>query len=334
MAKQYKVFGAELSPYSVKIRSYFRYKKIPHKWVVRNPASEDEYKKYAKIPIIPLVVTPEEESLQDSTPIIEAIENRVAAPTIHPNDAVCKFLSTLIEEFGDEWGNKWFFHLRWARDEDCLSAGGRVAALNAPGVDEATRITIRDQIIAHMKGRVFFVGSNEKTAPLIEQSFSDGIQLLENHFSNRAYLFGGKPCLADFGLWGQLYCAWTDPTGGALIESSAPNLLDWIHRMLWPTDEAELEEWESLAPTLMPFIKGQIGDLFAPWTVANTAAMMAGEEEFSVQLKGQTYTQKPQKYHVKSLQVLREKYAEVSGNTKLAAVLQEAGSLAAVQPQE
>ena len=26
----YRIFGIELSPYSVKVRSYFRYKRIPH----------------------------------------------------------------------------------------------------------------------------------------------------------------------------------------------------------------------------------------------------------------------------------------------------------------
>lgn len=331
MTDQFKIFGSELSPFSVKIRSYFRYKQIPHQWIVRNPASEEEYQKYAKIPIIPLVVTPEEESLQDSTPIIEAIEQRFLDPVIHPEDPVCRFVSTLIEEFGDEWGNKWFFHLRWARAEDCTSAGGRIAALNAPDADDATRATICDQIVEHMKGRVFFVGSNEQTAPQIEQSFKDGIKLLDAHFSKHPYLFGGKPAFGDFGLWGQLYCAWTDPTGGALIEATTPNLLDWIHRMLWPTVNGDYENWDALAPTLMPFVKDQIGDLFAPWTVANTLAMAAGEEEFSVALKGQRFTQKPQKYHAKSLAVLREKYATVSGNADLDGVLEAAGCLTAVQ---
>jgi hypothetical protein len=81
----------------------------------------------------------------------------------------------------------------------------------------------------------------------------------------------------------------------------------------------------------MPFAKDQIGDLFAPWTVANTLAMAAGEEEFSVALKGQRFTQKPQKYHAKSLAVLREKYATVSGNADLDGVLEAAGCLTAVQ---
>ena len=76
MADKYRIIGAEMSPYSVKVRSYFRYKAIPHQWVLRNAASQAEFEKYAKMPIIPLVVTPEGSGIQDSTPIIERLEDR------------------------------------------------------------------------------------------------------------------------------------------------------------------------------------------------------------------------------------------------------------------
>ncbi len=65
MADGYRIFGAEMSPYSVKVRSYFRYKAIPHQWILRNAGSQAEYEKYAKMPIIPLVVTPEGVGIQD-----------------------------------------------------------------------------------------------------------------------------------------------------------------------------------------------------------------------------------------------------------------------------
>jgi hypothetical protein len=71
MPSDYRIYGVELSPYSVKVRSYFRYKQIPHQWIVRNVDTMADYQKYAKIPIIPLVVTPDEKGLQDSTPILE-----------------------------------------------------------------------------------------------------------------------------------------------------------------------------------------------------------------------------------------------------------------------
>ena len=331
MSDIYRIYGVELSPFSVKIRSFFRYKQIPHQWIVRNADTMADYQKYAKIPIIPLVVTPDEKGLQDSTPIMDSMEELFPDRSTHPSDPVANFVSLLLEEFGDEWGNKWMFHLRWAREEDRLSAAGRIASTMAPKGNEEARIAIRGQIIERMMGRVYFVGSNEVTAPQIEQSFLDAIAQLDTHLAERPYLFGGRPAFGDFGLWGQIYNAWTDPTAAAWIEASAPNVLDWIHRMLNPRAEGEFESWASLAPTLEPFLAEQVGALFCPWTVANAAAMASGEEEFSVELNGKTFTQQPQKYHAKSLIVIRDKYVNAPGKAEVDPVLERTGCLAAMQ---
>ncbi len=331
MSDEYLIYGVELSPYSVKVRSYFRYKGIPHRWIVRNASTMADYQKYAKIPIIPLVVTPDEEGVQDSTPILELADRIAPDPSTHPEDPVAGFVSVLLEEFGDEWGNKWMFHLRWARPEDQLSAAGRIAATMAPPGNEEARLAVREQIIERMIGRTWFVGSNEQTAPQIESGFREALELLEAHLSSRPYLFGGRPSFGDFGLWGQIYNAWTDPTAAAWIESSAPAVLDWIHRMLRPEALGEFESWSGVESTLAPFLAGPVGACFAPWTMANAEAIGSGEEEFSVELASGTWTQKPQKYHAKSLAALREKFAAVHEKGELIAVLEAAGCIEMVE---
>ena len=164
MSDLYRVFGSENSPYSVKTRSYFRYKQIPHEWIVRNQETTAEYKKYARLPIVPAVATPEDQGLQDSTPIIEAMESQFGEPSIHPSDPTLQFLSELIEEFADEWGNKWMFHFRWAREVDQRSAAERLVADMLVGASEEQLRTMADQIRERMIGRVGVVGSNETTA--------------------------------------------------------------------------------------------------------------------------------------------------------------------------
>jgi len=331
MSDVYRIYGVELSPFSVKIRSYFRYKQIPHRWIVRDSETMADYQKYAKIPIIPLVVTPDETGLQDSTPIMEQMDGLFPEPSIHPSDPVGAFVSLLLEEFGDEWGNKWMFHLRWAREEDQLSAAGRIAATMAPKGNEEARIAVRAKVIERMADRVWFVGSNEVTAPQIESGFRGALAQLDDHLATRPYLFGGRPAYGDFGLWGQIYNAWTDPTGGAWIESASPNVLDWLHRMTNPTAEGDFESWSRLEATLAPFLSDQVGALFCPWTEANAAAMASGSEEFTVELASGTWTQKPQKYHAKSLAEIREKYAAVADKSALDSVLEAAGCLATLQ---
>jgi len=72
---------------------------------VRNSAERmQEHQKYAKLPLVPTLVTPEGKGLQDSTPIIEQLEVQFPERSIYPSCAVGKFMSQLLEEFGDEWG--------------------------------------------------------------------------------------------------------------------------------------------------------------------------------------------------------------------------------------
>jgi glutathione S-transferase len=331
VAEGYRIIGAEMSPYSVKIRSYFRYKAIPHQWLLRNAASQAEYDKYARMPIIPLVITPEGTGIQDSTPIIDAMEKLHPEPSIHPDDTTASFISALIEEFGDEWGNKWMFHYRWARDVDQRASAGRIARMRGPAASEEKHEAFAAQVRVRMVDRVWFVGSNEMTAPQIENGFVEMLGLLDSHLAHRPYLFGGRPGFGDFGLWGQFYELWTDPTAGALIEGNTPHVLDWVHRMLWPRAEGAFESWTELAPTLMPILVRQVGKQFWPWTLANETALKEAKEEFSVTLGDKVWTQKPQKYHARSLGMLRAKYAEVADKSSLDMVLAAAGCLAGLR---
>ncbi|MGI9591544.1 MAG: glutathione S-transferase family protein [Myxococcota bacterium] len=326
MSDVHRIFGAEVSPYSVKVRSYFRYKQIPHEWIVRGAAQMEEFKKYAKLPLIPVVVSPADEGSQDSTPIIEKIEAEHPEPSIHPDDPVAAFVSVLIEEFGDEWGNKWMFHYRWAREADQDSAAERIARTMMPDLAEEPLAGMVAQLKERMVGRVWFVGSSPQTAPQIEESFERAMPCLESHLADRKYLFGDRPAFGDFGLWGQLYNAWTDPTAGAIIKRH-PNLAAWIKRMLEPKTEGAFEPWSALAPTLEPFLEQFVGALFLPWSAANAAAIAAGDEEFTVELEGRVYTQKPQKYHARSLAALRARYVALADRAAVDAALEKSGCL-------
>ncbi len=321
----YRIFGSEMSPYSVKVRSYFRYKDIPHTWIARNAANDEDYKRYARVPIVPTVATPDDEGMQDSTPIIETIEARFPAPSIHPDDPTLAFLSALIEEFGDEWGNKLMFHHRWYASVDQLASAQTLARLALPTADAAAIAERSQMVLSRMTGRGHFVGSSDATAPLISDYYAELLDLLELHLAGRRYLFGARPAFGDFGLSAQLYEASVDPTCGSVMRGRAPGVLAWCHRMLEPRDDGAFETWAQLRPTLSPVL-AYIARYFLPWAEANAKALAAGETEFAVLLAGRAYVQPPQKYHAKSLAVLREKYAQAR-SPALDAILAEAGCL-------
>ena len=330
MTTTYRIFGSELSPYSVKVRSYFRYKGIPHEWVARSrePA---EFKKYARLPLVPLVVTPELEGIQDSTPIIEKMERLFPEPSIYPQDSALRFLSALIEEYADEWGNKHMFHYRWWYEADQLSAAERIAEGSLP--ENATQEQIGEtakRVRERMVPRLSFVGSSATTKDQIESSLARLLEIVETHLDGRYYLLGGRPALADFGLWAQLYECSTDPTVGAILRKTSPRTMTWIELMAKPHNRGDFESWDSLSATLDPLFSEEIAGLFLPWSRANAAALEAGEKSFTVELEGKAFSQGTQKYHARSLAAIRAKYAAVEDRERLDPILDQAGCLTAV----
>jgi glutathione S-transferase len=325
MTAPYRVFGSELSPYSVKVRSYFRWKGLPHEWILRGMSNMEEFRRFAKLPLIPLVVTPEGEGLQDSTPIIEEMERRHPTPPLAPVDPTLAFVAALLEEYGDEWGNKPMFHYRWTYEADQHSAAKRIALDNAPDLDADTLATVAAQIRERMVPRLSFVGSSPETLPMIEKSFRRQADLLDVHLAARPYLLGARPSLGDLGVWCQLYQCWTDPTPGAILRARHPHVVRWIGRMLTPATAGELEPWDRLAPTLAPLLREEVAGLFLPWSAANARALAAGEKSFEVTLDGRPFRQETQKYHAKSLAALKAKWAAARGHAPLATVMAETG---------
>ncbi|MCG8592587.1 MAG: glutathione S-transferase family protein [Proteobacteria bacterium] len=320
----YRLFGSELSPYSVKVRSYLRYKDIPHEWVVRSQNNMAEFQQHAKLPLIPLLLTPDGASLQDSTPILEHLEAEFPEPSIHPDDPTLEFVSALLEEYGDEWGNKPMFHYRWTYEEDQRSCASRIAAENLPDAEANVLDQVAQGIVQRMVPRLSFVGSSEATRDGIEASFKRQIGALERHLAHRPYLFGERPAFADFGVFAQIYEASTDPTPGHFIEAHTPSVLTWCRRMLDPTCDGPFESWDTLGDTLAPLLHEEVGRTFLPWSAANAKALAAGEESFSVELHGKPFSQQAQKYHAKSLQALKARYAAVADKGSLDPILDAA----------
>ena len=274
MAEGYRIIGAEMSPYSVKVRSYFRYKAIPHQWILRNAASQAEFEQHAKMPIIPLVITPDGTGIQDSTPVIDAMEKLHPQPSIHPDDPVTNFISALIEEFGDEWGNKWMFHYRWARDVDQISSAGRIARMRAPDASEEKHEALSAQVRARMVDRVWFVGSNEITAPQIEAGFY--------RHARPAGQPSGEPALSV-----------RRPARIRRFCSLGPDLRDVDRSDRGRPDRRRRTACAGLGAShavaegrrrvsrpgprwrrrLMPILSRQVGGQFMPWTLANETAL-------------------------------------------------------------
>jgi len=322
MTAPFRLYGAELSPYSVKVRWYLTFKNADFQWLPRSNARQEEFARYAKLPLIPLLVDADERVLQDSTPIIETLERELDGQSIVPDDAAVAFLAALIEDYADEWLNKAMFHYRWSYPADQDSAASRIATMIFDG--ETPPEGTLDNVRTRMIGRLHYVGSSPETAPLIEASFARVIAILDRILGKRPYLLGGRPSIADFGMAGQLAQLASDPTPGAMIRAQAPNVSAWLARMQEPRVEGDFASLADLKDDVAELLSAEIAGVYLPWMAANAAAVSHNASGVSLELGGAPFTQKPQRYAAKALAELRRKRAAVADET-LAALLGATG---------
>ncbi len=306
-----QLFGMEVSPYAVKVRALLRYKGIAHQWLPRSRRNESAFRARAKLPIIPLIVFSDDEAMQDSTPILDTLEQRFPQQPITLNDPVLNWLSRALEESADEWTVKAMFHYRWHYEADRTNAGLRIARASVDlGTDPAP---FAGMISAHLMTRLPAIGCTTANQSVLEDYLHQSASLLDAHLQKRAYLFGGQPSYADLGLASMYYQLLSDPTPRALLQPYTA-LQDWALRCLSPTDQGGCESLDTLMPTLAPILKHELELHYLPWANANTQAFNAGQDDFSITL-GDTqfsFSQSTQKYSAKSFAQLQPYWQQLS----------------------
>lgn len=320
-ANEYGLVGRPESGYSMKVRSAMRYKQVPYQWLDRFMHNK-LYKAHAKVQLIPLLFLPDGTSMQDSTPILEHLESTFPEPSMHPKSPALRFLSELLEEYGDEWGNKLMFHYRWGypadqRHRSKTLAEGTVGGLTLPFLGKLLRPIVAPLIVKRMVPRMAFTGSNENNKPILVESFANLVEMLEAHLKLRSYLFGERPSFGDFGLWGQVYQAYLDPSCRAILEDRGPSVVVWIERMLDPGQLGGFETLSSLEPTLAPIFAREVGPRFLAWDTANARAWANGEPQTELSMEGRRYYQKTFKYPAHTLGILMGKFSQVSSDEEL-----------------
>lgn len=332
MSDAYRIMGQNGSPYSMKMRAILRYRRIHHIWIQQTPGNDPETAN-VKPRLIPMMKFPQDGVWRvDSTPMAYELEELETARSILPADPVQRFLSDLIEDMADEWLTKAMFHYRWHYADDREYAAFWIACDNTPSGEDAAekRRQFADWIRDRQVGRMALVGCTEANKPVIEESFHRLLHALETRLGYRSFLFGGRPSLGDFGLFGQLRTLSDDPTGRATIRREAPTVLHWIRHV---DDLSGLEgEWMDAGAPLPEAVTGLLrlcGEAYLPFLAANLQGIEDGAEEIRLEIFGKPWTQAPFRYQAKCHTRLKSLLARLSpeDRARLDPVLEETGCL-------
>jgi len=254
----YTLYGAEFSLYSGKIRSYMRYKRLDYEEVF---SSIGIYKKIivpkTGVKFIPVVKTPQGDYLQDTSVIIDQIEQDAPQRSVIPAGNKQQLVALLLELYGDEWLLLPAMHYRWNYNNFpfVYQEFGRIVAPKMPAF---IRGFIGKPIGAPFKKIVPKLGITSKTIAAIEQWYEkEFLADLEQHFSQHDFLLGSRPCIGDYGFFGPLYAhLYRDPYPGQLMKKIAPNVAAWVERMQDASQvEGKFLADDKIPATLLPILK-------------------------------------------------------------------------------
>lgn len=328
MTQVQKLYGSPGSPYTRKMLAYMRYRHIPYQVMYQDPSVKGDMPA-PKVRLLPTFYFEDGkggyDAVTDSTPLIRRFESEYEGRAAVPSDPAIAFLDYVLEDFGDEWLTKAMFHYRWAFAADIDKAkavlprwGGGVS-ISTEQADQLGEIFGERQI-----SRLWVVGSNDVTGPVIEESYSRILKAMDDHLGRFPYLMGHRPGASDFAFYAQLtQLALFDPTSMAATLKESPRVFAWVHVI---DDLSGLEvtegDWisrEDAATSLAPLLE-ELGRTYVPVMLANAAAVTAGAEKVECEVEDKPWVQKPFPYQAKCVGWVRDELNALSDDDRAAAL--------------
>jgi glutathione S-transferase len=262
------------------------------------------------------------------------LEARHSQRSIVPERESDAFLAYLIEDLADEWITKPMYAFRWAHPEHSGWTGRLIAYDQTFGGGLESIERIGGSFEERQVGRNALVGCTPENLPMIEHIGNTVLDLLESHLVDEPFLFGSRPSLGDFGLFGQLSQFVIDYAAIEPCRDRAPYTMRWIHHVhdlsghegIWRAEGVPL-------PKAVHQLLQLAGDAYLPFLLANEAALLVGRDELRISAHGLEYIQAPFKYQARCLAKLREAYGQLSqdAHDELDPILGEHGCLKPLQ---
>jgi glutathione S-transferase len=180
--------GSPGSPYTRKMLGIVRYRRIPYRFIQADRAELPR----PKVSLVPVVyfegADGELVAEVDSTPIIRRLEAEYPGRSVIPDDPAIAFINYLLEDYGDEWLTKAMFHYRWHYAADIDMAGSVLPHYADVTQSDERMLQMKKLFSERQISRLYVVGSNDATSPVIEASYVRFMEALNAHLASLPFL--------------------------------------------------------------------------------------------------------------------------------------------------
>ena len=256
----YKLFSAEHSIFSAKVRAYLRFKHdqndlgLGFEDILATPdLMRDLLTVRSGSPSLPQMEAPDGTWIQDTSEIIDYVEKQHRSVPVIPDCETRpkqKLASYILELLGDEWllvpacWERWHYSLETTEPNhrafneqqwgSFLAPDKNGRARRAAGAAFFENIFGISDALSNPKGPyqgLIHLGCTDATLPAWLNMQRHLLQALEHHLEVHDYILGGRPSLGDYALLGPIYVHfYRDPVAGFDLRRAFPLVCEWVDR--------------------------------------------------------------------------------------------------------
>jgi glutathione S-transferase len=300
MTAPYIVHGAPFSLFTRKLEAAFRFYDLPMRQETAGIGGDGAPGTRADTRQIPVLHTPENWMLGDTTPILDLLDGRVPARRLFPVGPI-GVLVHIVEEVLDEWIARVMVHFRWHYAENTRHIVGQFVGRDVT-LEEASEFPL-----AKWGPRACRATGTESEfhQQAAEKEYFALLAALESQLGGTAYALGDRPTAVDTILLGGLRA---HTNADPLPDLSAyPRCLEW--------EQESADQWDgegqlSAFPESTPFAAHVLAlakEEYAPFLLGNAHALATSQKAFSVDTHGETASYLARPYPETSRQMIKDR---------------------------
>ncbi|MCR9259019.1 MAG: glutathione S-transferase family protein [Pseudomonadaceae bacterium] len=318
MAKNYIVYGGELSLFTRKLEAAMDFYGADYIREAKTQENAELIERRSGTHQIPVLLTPENWMICDTTPLLEMLDRRFPDRAMFPSGEL-GVLVHILEEHFDEWIARVMVHYRWHYPDSAKFAAQRMANGNPEVVKRmldwgprACRATGTDS-------------AQQRDAA--EAEYLRILQAAETQLKQTTFLLGDRPTALDCIVLGGLRAHTHMDPDPKKVTAQFPTVVDWAeHRANQWDGTGELAPFD--APTDFALhVLGEMASTYSPYVLANRDAQRVGAKAFHVDIYGEdvSYLSRPYPETARNMVVERIKKLDSTQYKRVQAMLSSTG---------
>jgi len=297
---EYVIHGAPFSLFTRKLEAAFRFYALPFRMEASAIGGDGAAANRAATHQIPVLQTPENWMIADTTPILDLLDARVPARRLFPEGPL-GVLVHIVEEVLDEWVARVMVHFRWHYPENTRHIVSQFQGR------EVTLAEASEFPLAKWGPRACRATGTELEfhQHAAEEEYFALLGALDRQLGETTYALGNRPTAVDAILLGGFRAhTHADPL---------PDLTPYPRCTRWadgaadpPKRDAELAPFPQSTPFAAHVLK-LAREQYAPFVLANVDALATGQKAFVINTHGQPASYLARPYPEKSRRMIQRR---------------------------